>query len=128
MYDGGKIITGLVIFLVLFTFPVWYNFSQAAYKTPEPRLPKEKKECVEPTQWMRENHMELLNKWRDEYVRQKHNVYVNSEGKRYVISLQNGCMKCHTSKKEFCDKCHNAVSVSPYCWDCHVAPEEVSHE
>jgi hypothetical protein len=33
-------------------------------------------------------------------------------------------MACHTSKKEFCDRCHDYTSVTPYCWDCHLAPVE----
>jgi hypothetical protein len=40
------------------------------------------------------------------------------------MSLQNSCMKCHSNKKEFCDKCHNYVAVKPYCWSCHIAPKE----
>ncbi len=53
------------------------------------------------------------------------NSYVNNVVKDYEISLEKAFMKCHTSRKEFCEKCHVKVSVSPYCWDCHVAPEEV---
>jgi len=33
-------------------------------------------------------------------------------------------MKCHSNKKEFCDKCHNYMAVVPYCWSCHIAPKE----
>jgi hypothetical protein len=36
----------------------------------------------------------------------------------------NTCMQCHTSKKKFCDTCHAYASVTPYCWDCHLAPVE----
>lgn len=127
MYDGGKIITGLIIFLVVLAFPFWFNLGQAAYKAPELKLPKEEKECVKSKQWMRENHMKLLNDWRDEVVRYGKLMYISSDGKEYEMSLQKTCMDCHTEKKEFCDKCHNTASVSPYCWDCHVAPEEVSN-
>jgi hypothetical protein len=45
---------------------------------------------------------------------------VNSKGKEFEMSLQKTCMKCHTNKAEFCDKCHNYASVRPYCWDCHI--------
>ena len=27
MYDSGKIILGLIIFIGLFTSPIWYNFA-----------------------------------------------------------------------------------------------------
>ena len=50
-------------------------------------------------------------------------TYVASDGKKWQTSLQNTCMACHANKAEFCDKCHNANSVSPYCWDCHVEPQ-----
>jgi hypothetical protein len=33
-------------------------------------------------------------------------------------------MDCHSDKTKFCDQCHNYLSVNPYCWDCHIAPEE----
>ncbi len=127
MYDGGKIITGLIIFLIVLTFPFWFNLGQASYEAPELQLPDDEKECVESTQWIRENHMELLNDWRDEVVRSGKLMYISSDGKEYEMSLQKTCMDCHTDKEEFCDKCHNTASVSPYCWDCHVAPEEVSN-
>ncbi len=127
MYDKDKIIPGLIIFFFLITFPFWYNLGQAAYESPKPKLPVNVKKCIEDTEWMRANHMELLNEWRDMVVRHDMTHYVNSAGVNYEISLQKTCMKCHTSKKEFCDKCHVKVSVSPYCWDCHVAPEEVTN-
>ena len=40
MYDGGKIITGLVIGVALLLFPVFYNAGKAA-KAPEPELTAE---------------------------------------------------------------------------------------
>jgi len=40
------------------------------------------------------------------------------------MSLQNGCMTCHSNKKKFCDECHNYMAVVPYCWDCHIQPKE----
>ncbi len=29
MYDSGKIITGLIVFVLLITFPIWYNHGDA---------------------------------------------------------------------------------------------------
>jgi len=127
MYDAGKILTGLVIFLLLLSFPFWFSLGQASYETPELQLPADSQECIEDTEWMRKNHMELLDDWRDIVIRDGESVYVTSEGDEYDMSLQKTCMDCHTSKEEFCDKCHNAASVDPYCWDCHVAPEEVAN-
>ncbi len=37
MYNGGKIIAGLIIFIGLFTFPVFYNMGKTS-KMPEPKL------------------------------------------------------------------------------------------
>ncbi|MFP4167619.1 MAG: sulfate reduction electron transfer complex DsrMKJOP subunit DsrJ [Desulfonatronovibrionaceae bacterium] len=123
MYDGGKIIVGLAVFVVLFTFPFWFNIGSAAYEEPELQEAKEGKECVLPTQEMRAEHMQLLDDWRDDVVREEDHYYHSSDGKVYWKSLTMTCMKCHTDKEKFCDKCHNSVDVSPYCWDCHVIPE-----
>ena len=129
LYDGGKIITGLIIFLGLVTFPFFYNIGKANVR-PDPKIDtpaikelKEKK-CVESKEFMRAEHMKLLNDWRDSAVRDGARLYVNSEGKAYTISLQNTCMHCHSNKKMFCDECHTYMAVNPYCWSCHIAPKE----
>jgi len=123
LYNGGKIITGLVIFLGVFLAPFAYNAGKAAYSQPKLKMPETEKECIESKEYMRTNHMKLLNDWRDSALRDGKRVYVNSKGKEFEISLQNTCMKCHTNKAEFCDKCHNDAAVAPYCWDCHIQPE-----
>ncbi|GAB6175380.1 sulfate reduction electron transfer complex DsrMKJOP subunit DsrJ [Desulfobaculum senezii] len=125
MYDGGKIIAGIIVFLGLMTFPFWYNVGQAAYETPELQKPTKAKECIEDAQWMKAEHMHLLNEWRDEVVRMNNRIYTSKKtGKHFEMSLQKTCMDCHSSKEKFCDKCHDAAAVSPYCWDCHIAPKE----
>jgi len=126
MYDSGKVITGLLIFVAVFTFPFWFNVGNAAFEKPELKeVPKEKGEaCVEATEFMTREHMQLLNEWRDWVVRDADRIYVNTNGEEFAISLQNTCMDCHTSKKDFCDKCHDAAAVTPYCWTCHIEPKE----
>lgn len=122
LYDKEKVIAGLVIFLVIVTFPVWYNHGKAA-PAPEVKLTdmaKEAKECVRETPFMKTEHMVLLNEWRDSVVRDGNRVYQNSKGKAYDMSLSNTCLDCHSNKPEFCDKCHDYVSVNPYCFDCHI--------
>ncbi len=126
MYDKGKVIAGLVIFVVLITFPFWYNLGKAA---PAPELkigPKAEaaKACIESKEYMKAEHMQILNDWRDTVVRDAKRIYVSSSGKQFNMSLSNTCLDCHSEKAEFCDKCHNYASVSPYCWDCHVDPKE----
>ncbi|MDY7035344.1 MAG: sulfate reduction electron transfer complex DsrMKJOP subunit DsrJ [Thermodesulfobacteriota bacterium] len=126
MYDGGKIIVGLIIGIGLLLFPVFYNAGKAA-KIPEPELTtraKEAKECVEPKLFMRTSHMKLVEAWRNEVVREANRVYKSSNGKTYDKSLQNTCMDCHSNKVKFCDQCHDYMGVAPFCWDCHIEPKE----
>lgn len=131
MYDTGKIIAGLVIFLALVTFPFYSNIGKANAKlelkidTPEiSKLPETERKCVESKEFMRPNHMQMLNDWRDAVVRNGDKIFVSSSEKHFDMSLQNTCMKCHSNKKNFCDKCHNYMAVVPYCWTCHIAPKE----
>ena len=124
-----KMITiGLVIFVALVTFPFWYNRGDVS--APEPVLSEKAKaagECVAPTEFMRTSHMQMLDEWRHEVVRSGSRIYTNVNGKEQKMSLSSGegsCMDCHSNKSEFCDKCHTYASVDPYCWQCHIEPEE----
>ncbi|MBW2568046.1 MAG: sulfate reduction electron transfer complex DsrMKJOP subunit DsrJ [Deltaproteobacteria bacterium] len=127
MNDKNKIITGLIIFIVIITFPFWYNMGKAS-PVPEPKLTdkaKLAKECLEPKDFMKAEHMQILDVWRDSVVRTANRVYVNKNGKKFNMSLssgENSCMGCHSNKADFCDKCHDYASVRPYCWDCHIEP------
>ncbi len=88
-------------------------------------LPRGEKECVEPTQFMRTSHVNLLNDWKEMVVREGKRTYRSSNGKDYVMSLSNTCIsQCHTSKAKFCDRCHDYMNVKPYCWECHNFPKE----
>lgn len=123
--DLRYIITGLVIFLVLTTFPFWYNVGKAA-SAPQPQLDTPaiqqlpQKQCVESTAYMRANHMKLLEEWRNQVVREGKRIYVASDGKKYYMSLQNTCLQCHSNLAEFCDQCHYYLNVKPDCWTCHI--------
>ena len=134
LYDGGKILVGLAIFTAFVLFPFYSNMGKVNAK-PEPKTdtPKilewekqyGKKECVESKEFMRAEHMVLINNWRDSVVRDDNRGYLSSANhKRFNMSLQNGCMQCHSNKKKFCDECHNYLAVKPYCWDCHYTPKE----
>lgn len=127
LYDGGKVITGLVVFLILITFPLWYNVGKgtATYK-PNPEIVTEAKQCIAETNYMKEFHMYVLNDWRDKVVRGNERYFTALNGNRYEMSLSHTCMKCHSNKSKFCDTCHNYVGVDPYCWNCHVQPKEVN--
>ncbi len=122
MNDKGKIVTGLIIFVAMASFPFWYNMGKAA-PAPEVVLTdkaKAAKECVMPKDEIRTEHMQLLDVWRDTMVRDGQTVYVNAQGKQFTMSLSNTCLDCHSNYKEFCDRCHTYASVDPYCFDCHI--------
>ena len=126
LYNSKAVITGLAIAVIAFTAPFWLNLGSSTYTYPELAVPAEKDgtKCIESKEWMRANHMTMLNQWRDEAIREGKRTYIATDGKEWTISLQNTCQQCHADKAEFCDKCHTANDVAPYCWDCHVAPEE----
>jgi hypothetical protein len=123
MYDSGKVIAGIVVFAVLMTSPFWLAIGKET-KFPELEKPKTEKKCVESKEWMKGNHMQLLDDWRHEVVRLGERKYENAEGKEFDKSLTRTCIKCHENKKKFCDKCHTYSGVNPYCWTCHVDPKE----
>jgi hypothetical protein len=122
MYDAGRIIPGLIIFLILALFPVWSNVGGAA-PVPDPVKPTKAKECVLDTQYMKAEHMRVLDIWRDQVVREGDRIFVNDKGKQFNMSLSKTCMECHDDKGKFCDRCHNYLNVNPYCWDCHLEPK-----
>ena len=147
MYKGGKIIASLIIFVAILTFPFFYNMGKAnagpdvLLNTPAIQQLADK-QCVESPEFMRANHMQLLNQWREASVRNGQTEYINSQGKHFEISLQDTCLKCHTTEAEkaaktggmsnpaanaapqFCASCHDYSAVKPLCWNCHFDPKE----
>lgn len=122
MNSKGMVMLGLVVFLIGATFPIWYTRAAGdpAYQ-PEIELPKGETKCVEDKEYMTAWHMDLLNQWRDEVVREGKRVYVSEAyGVEHEMSLTKTCIKCHADKTTFCDRCHNYADVAPYCWDCHL--------
>jgi cytochrome c553 len=123
MRERTVIIASLALFLVLLTSPVWY--AKAAGTTaspPELKRPATETVCVLPVDQIRASHMTLLVSWRDDVVRRQDRSYVSPDGKTYAKSLTGTCLRCHSNKAEFCDRCHAYANVVPYCWDCHVDP------
>ncbi len=122
MKDKKKILAGLAVFIAAITFPFWYNMGKAA-PAPEVELTakaKAAKVCVMPTAYMKAEHMQLLDVWRHNVVRNGERAFVNAEGQLFNMSLSNTCLDCHSNKAQFCDRCHDYASVRPYCWDCHI--------
>jgi hypothetical protein len=78
--------------------------------------------CVEPTDFMRRNHMEVIKHQRDETV---HN------GIRSTKHSLAGCIECHVSysadaapvpvdeEGQFCTACHDFLAVGMNCFGCH---------
>jgi hypothetical protein len=128
MYNKGIIIAGLAVFIVLVTFPFWFNQGKAA-PAPQRILAPEAKAaqaCILSAELMRTEHMQMLNDWRNMVVRDGTRLYIGSNGKKFEMSLSNTCLECHSNKAEFCDRCHNYAAVTPYCWDCHIDnPKEI---
>lgn len=135
IYDKRNILVGLVIFLGLATFPIWFNHGTAA-PPPEPKLDTPviqtmaQKQCILPKEEMRTQHMQILNDWRTNVVRDGKRMYVAADGKTYEMSLQNECIRCHSNKSQFCDQCHTYAGLkldsTPYCWTCHIPPKETN--
>ncbi|MHC4601618.1 MAG: sulfate reduction electron transfer complex DsrMKJOP subunit DsrJ [Planctomycetota bacterium] len=124
MSDKTIIIAGLAVFVVAAAFPLWYT-TAAGGSTPRPELelPVGESRCVMDKTYMAANHMQLLNEWRNAVVRRGERFTTGASGEKYEMSLVNTCMKCHTNKATFCDRCHDYADVAPDCWDCHVEPK-----
>jgi len=98
-------------------------FAQAsAGDVPKPVIQKgEGDKCVEDTDYMRRNHMKVLNHHRDKTVH---------EGIRTKQHSLKGCIDCHATpnaagqktvlgKDHFCQSCHVYAAVSIDCFQCH---------
>jgi len=93
---------------------------EAAAGADKPKLEHGKGDkCVEDTDFMRRNHMELLKHHRDETMHQ---------GIRTTKYSLKQCVACHASEKtgsvaatkeDFCAACHSYAGVKLDCWDCH---------
>ena len=119
----GIIIAGLVAFLVVVSIPLWYTAAAGGEKRLDLEKPSGEK-CVREREWMVGNHMQLLLNWRDEVVREGRKFeIVDGKETDVEMSLVKGCLKCHTNKAAFCDRCHEYADISPDCWDCHIEPK-----
>ncbi len=122
MNDRILIFTGLAIFILAATFPFWQSVE--ADSMPQISMETKGDQCVAPVEYMRNNHMQLLNDWRDSVVRDGERFHIMPDGSKVEKSLTKTCLGCHVSQKNFCEECHSYASVKPYCWECHVIPVE----
>ena len=113
MSSLGLLFTGLTASIV------------AVADVPKPDIPKaDAKQCVEETDFMRTNHMDLLLHQRDE------TMYKGIRTEKH--SLKN-CLSCHVVKdssnrpvsaanpKHFCRECHDYAAVNIDCFECHAS-------
>ena len=128
MGEKGKVFLGLAIFVILITFPFWSRLA-AAGDAPSDRIrdeleyPADEEDCVEDLEYMRASHMDLLNQWRDDLVRDGNPDYVSElNGQTYYKSLTKTCLSCHEDRDAFCTRCHDYADVQPTCWECHTTP------
>jgi predicted CXXCH cytochrome family protein len=97
----------------------------ATSRVPLPGISRGQGEfCVEDTDFMRRNHMNLLMHQRDETVQQ---------GIRENKHSLKECISCHAipgpdsialtvaSPKHFCRSCHDYAAVKIDCFDCHAS-------
>ncbi len=124
MYNAGKILPGLSVFLALATYPIWHNLASGQeVRAPQIEKPTQATRCVLPTRDMRRDHMRLLVDWREQVVRDGERVHLTPDGRRFRKSLTGTCLDCHQNKAASCDRCHEYLHVSPHCWDCHLDPK-----
>jgi len=132
MHDAPKIIFGLLVFLLIMTFPIWYGAvdGKEAQSVPDPIIKTAdipgKDTCIKDTEYMKHNHMVVLDNWRDSVVRDNKRVYIAEDGRKFNKSLSRTCLDCHSNKEEFCDRCHNYAKVEPYCWECHLQTDQMT--
>jgi hypothetical protein len=127
MRDRSLIYAGLLVFLAVITLPFTYNIAAGkSTKPPELKLPENEKQCVAPVEYMKSSHMQLLLQWRENSVRNNIKTYDAFNGRTYTVGLTGTCLtRCHTSKADFCDRCHTYLGVQgPYCMDCHIDPNK----
>ena len=97
----------------------------AAGRVPVPVIPMaDADSCVEDTDFMRRNHMDLLDHQRDETVH---------EGIRSKQHSLSECISCHvvmgpdavpvtvSSPEHFCRSCHDYAAVKVDCFQCHAS-------
>lgn len=83
--------------------------------------------CVEPTEYMRRYHYELIRHQRDT------TVYGGIRSTKHSLE---GCVECHVgygdghkpiavnAEHQFCNACHSYAAVTLNCFDCHATVPE----
>ena len=75
----------LALFLSLATYPIWKIQDQ--HSLPKVSMETKGDQCVAPADYMRENHMKLLEDWRDSVVRKGERFHIMPDGTKVEKSL-----------------------------------------
>jgi hypothetical protein len=118
-----------LLLLVAALAVAWPVIAADSSRVPKPVIEAGKGEqCVESTDFMRRNHMELLKHQRDATMHQ---------GIRTRNHSLNGCIECHASRKNnsvvgseqnFCQSCHSYAAVKLDCFECHAGKPKAPAE
>jgi len=117
--DSSGQVRVAVVLVLLVLLPLGYSVAdrvivsnqasvQAFLEPPETNETR----CIRDTTYMRYRHWELLRGVREEVVRY---------GIRGDVTIDK-CRSCHKSRERFCNKCHDATSLTPDCFQCHYYP------
>ncbi|NTV05418.1 MAG: sulfate reduction electron transfer complex DsrMKJOP subunit DsrJ [Chlorobiaceae bacterium] len=116
----------MVTVLVICCFAVLNVFRSGEAETPQKPVARasaiDSTKCIAPSEFMRANHMQVLNAWEKSVVREGNRVHIAANGSRFQKSL-NTCLGCHNNRL-FCFNCHSYANVKPKCWNCHLSPME----
>lgn len=115
MVDGGRVVAGVALVLVVGAGPAWVGAMRGARLAPVAR-PVAGGRCLEPG--MARGHPALLAAWRDR-VRAGDRLTHDSDGRAVRLSLSETCLGCHGAASTFCERCHAQIAVSLSCWQCH---------
>lgn len=117
LVTGGRLSLGLAGALLALAVQA----GGSPFVTPGSQAAKERS-CVEATDFMRRNHMEVIKHQRDATVH---------GGIRSTKHSLAGCIDCHVARdaqgqvlpvndeKQFCGACHDFAAVRLNCFDCH---------
>ncbi len=119
----ARLLALAVTAFVLLNAPARAQEHEAGDRVPMPNeVEGAGKQCVQPTEIMRRNHMQFLLHHRDK------TMHEGIRTKQY--SLKN-CLTCHVqkqadgsypsihSKEHFCNSCHTYAAVHIDCFECH---------
>jgi hypothetical protein len=127
MNKNRLVALGLILFVLLFTFPFVMNFGKTTAQTQPPPLLQDARAMqeladklgVKNAEEFREKHRQILSEWKELAVRDGKRIYVAKDGREVPISLEN-----LASQPQYCSTCHDYAGIEkPSCWTCHEEPK-----